>query len=380
MSRLVNYEVASLKRQIARYQQQQKESTRKANDSQTNARSLKIKFEEQCQEFGIEGKDVHSELTQVLSTQLPVLFTQVESLVVHVQSALEYYQTFRESTVSSESQVLSLLSFFIKNGNVTVYEWKNGIPPPLSTDPNVKTEPESSPSDNNGELEIDWGDLGGIGEGGEPSGDIDFGDGDIDYDISLEQVDLTGITIEDGGNSLGTVSQYPTVLEDFNTRNMLLDDLMELFEFTKQRINETVGRGEGGGGGGFVLQVDLPSSVQGYSSKDIEEMSCNVSSVIDSLTNKKSQQLLLMLGSQSYLDRLSSQLIRQQELSRRASSLVSEYTYKIKEASELQTECEGSLSLLVADVKKIKIMVSKEISKKYNDRIVNITGDINQLF
>ena len=77
---------------------------------------------------------------------------------------------------------------------------------------------------------------------------------------------------------------------------MLLDDLMELFEFTKQRISETVGRG----GGGWVLQVDLPSSVQGYSSQDIEEMSCNVSSVIDALTNKKSQQLLLMLGSQRY--------------------------------------------------------------------------------
>ena len=66
---------------------------------------------------------------------------------------------------------------------------------------NAKTEPESSPPDNNGGLEIDWGDLGGIGEGEEPSGDIDFGDGDIEYDISLEQVDLTGITIEDGGNS-----------------------------------------------------------------------------------------------------------------------------------------------------------------------------------
>ena len=95
---------------------------------------------------------------------------------------------------------------------------------------------------------------------------------------------------------VGRASQYPTILEDFNTRNMLLDDLMELFEFTKQRISETVGRG----GGGWVLQVDLPSSVQGYSSQDIEEMSCNVSSVIDALTNKKSQQLLLMLGSQRY--------------------------------------------------------------------------------
>lgn len=95
------------------------------------------------------------------------------------------------------------------------------------------------------------------------------------------------------------LSQYPTILEDFNTRNMLLDDLMELSEFTKQRIID-MNPNETGGGGGLVLQVDLPSSVQGYSSQDMQDMLCNVSAVIDKLTNKKSQQLLLMLGSQRY--------------------------------------------------------------------------------
>ena len=95
------------------------------------------------------------------------------------------------------------------------------------------------------------------------------------------------------------MSQYPTILEDFNTRNMLLDDLMELSEFTKQRIID-MNPNETGGGGGLVLQVDLPSSVQGYSSQDMQDILCNVSAVIDKLTNKKSQQLLLMLGSQRY--------------------------------------------------------------------------------
>lgn len=95
------------------------------------------------------------------------------------------------------------------------------------------------------------------------------------------------------------LTQYPTILEDFNTRNMLLDDLMELSEFTKQRIID-MNPNETGGGGGLVLQVDLPSSVQGYSSQDMQDMLCNVSAVIDKLTNKKSQQLLLMLGSQRY--------------------------------------------------------------------------------
>lgn len=54
-------------------------------------------------------------------------------------------------------------------------------------------------------LEIDWGNLGGVEEegGGEgASGDIDFGDGDIDYDVLVDtDIDLAGITVEDGGDS-----------------------------------------------------------------------------------------------------------------------------------------------------------------------------------
>lgn len=69
---------------------------------------------------------------------------------------------------------------------------------------------------------------------------------------------------------------------------------MELLEFTKQRVNEC--QYESGG----VLQVDLPSSVQGYSSEDVQDMVDKINTVIGKLTNKKTKQLLLMLGSQRY--------------------------------------------------------------------------------
>ena len=111
MSRLVNYEVASLKRQITRYQQQQKvtlphplspsfslilspfalslhsfakqESARKANDSQTNARSLRIKFEEQCQEFGIEV----CEILRLCTLSLCIV-NIVHALIEHLASII----------------------------------------------------------------------------------------------------------------------------------------------------------------------------------------------------------------------------------------------------------------------------------------------------
>lgn len=69
---------------------------------------------------------------------------------------------------------------------------------------------------------------------------------------------------------------------------------MELLEFVKQRVSEL--SSDAGG----LLQVDtqLPLSLQAHSSKDVQEMIGNVMLVLDKLTNKRIQQLLLMLGSQ----------------------------------------------------------------------------------
>lgn len=54
------------------------------------------------------------------------------------------------------------------------------------------------PQQNEDELVIDWG---GLGNANEDEGGIDFGEGEIDYDITL---DLSGITVEDGGDTITT--------------------------------------------------------------------------------------------------------------------------------------------------------------------------------
>jgi hypothetical protein len=81
-------------------------------------------------------------------------------------------------------------------------------------------------------------------------------------------------------------------LEDYKTRNALLDDLMELLEFVKQRVADSSSEG------GNVLAVELPSEVQGYSSDEVNGMVEMVSRVVDKMIDSRTQKLLLMLGSQ----------------------------------------------------------------------------------
>ena len=91
-------------------------------------------------------------------------------------------------------------------------------------------------------------------------------------------------------------SQYPTILEDFQCRNALMNDIMEVYEFLRQRNVELTSAESG------ILQVStqLPETLQVHSSEDLVSMISAVSLVIEKMTNKRTQQLLLMLDSQRY--------------------------------------------------------------------------------
>ena len=55
-----------------------------------------------------------------------------------------------------------------------------------------------------------------MANGNEDEGGIDFGEGEIDYDITLDQVDLSGITVEDGGDTITTCKKIH-VMQDYCT-------------------------------------------------------------------------------------------------------------------------------------------------------------------
>lgn len=67
--------------------------------------------------------------------------------------------------------------------------------------------------------------------------------------------------------------------------------------------------------------------------------------------------MLWTIISYSYLDRLSLQLVRQQELSQRALSSAIDHTHKIEEASQQQQGFEEELKVLVQKTKRIKELV-----------------------
>ena len=54
---------------------------------------------------------MYNELTQLLTTQLPVLYSEVESLAVHVESALLYYQAFRHCTIVPRRYIVKLVMY-----------------------------------------------------------------------------------------------------------------------------------------------------------------------------------------------------------------------------------------------------------------------------
>ena len=67
--------------------------------------------------------------------------------------------------------------------------------------------------------------------------------------------------------------------------------------------------------------------------------------------------MVVNLNFYSYLDRISSQLLHQKEMSQRATSLAVDHTYKIKESGQLQIQYEDELKTLVQETKRIKNLV-----------------------
>ena len=109
--------------------------------------------------------------------------------------------------------------YILTHGDVTVYEWKHDEPPPNQNQNETGIKLENG--NENGDFEIDWGDLSassgdqqdstaaaGI-DFGEP--EIDFGESEIDFGTDI---DLSTITIEDSGEvgeqTIGAVATKTT--------------------------------------------------------------------------------------------------------------------------------------------------------------------------
>lgn len=95
LMQLVNYDLAALKKQEARYQQQAKNLQQRRKEFAGSAAASRAKYKAACSDLGIDGTYLHDEIA-ALARSLPALFDKAVALLRRdeFQRACDYYAAF----------------------------------------------------------------------------------------------------------------------------------------------------------------------------------------------------------------------------------------------------------------------------------------------
>lgn len=382
--RNVNYEIPSLKKQIAKCQQLQQEYSRKEEEGQAGAAEMREQFYHSCKQYGITGDNVRRELLALVK-DLPSQLAEIGAGAQALGEAIDLYQACVGFVCESPTeQVLPMLRFVQRRGNSTVYEWRMGTEPSVVERPHLEELPEQVEED-----VIDWGDFGvEVAAEGTDSG-ISAQAAGIDWGISLESdskeaggdgIDwgddaaLQITVLEAGTQAPEGVARGPdalTLLEYPETRNQFIDELMELEIFLSQRAVEMSEEAD-------ILSVSqfqlAPAILQGQTKEKMVTMVSTLQDLIGRLTSLRMQHLFMILASPRYVDRVTGflqQKLKQSQLLALKKELM---VQKQQEALQEQAALEPKLDLLLEKTKELQKLIEADISKRYGGRPVNLMG------
>ncbi|XP_053944421.1 CDK5 regulatory subunit-associated protein 3 [Cuculus canorus] len=378
--RSISYEIPSLRKQISRCQQAQQDFTRREEECQLGAAELRERFFTSCKQYGITGDNVRQELLALVK-DLPSLLSEIAAGAGALSEAIELYQACVEFVCESSAElVVPLLRHVGKRGNTTVYEWRTGLQPLRVERPAAEEVPEPPKEDT-----IDWGDFtleptsagdGAQGEGIdwgitlEPDpqvpGGINWGDGESE-EVQIAVLEA-GTEVPEG---VACGSEALTLLENTETRNQFIDELMELELFLSQRLAEMEEEADIVAVSQFQL---APAALQGQSSARLGSLLGSARALLGQLCTRSMQHLFMILASPRYVDRVSEllrQKLKQAELLLAKKEAMSQ---KRLEALAEQGALEPKLDRLLEKTKELQKLIEADISKRYSGRPVNLMG------
>ncbi|XP_074653512.1 CDK5 regulatory subunit-associated protein 3-like [Tubulanus polymorphus] len=389
LTRNVNYEIPSLKKQIAKCKQTHDETIKKEAEYVTLENEFKQKYHAACKQMDIPGVRIKTELMALLN-DLPSELDNVVKSTSNLSSAVEYCRSFVQFISGSsnhQSSSFRMLDHLMTKGNTTIYEWKNGEAPRRveETPLDIEFEDEEEKSD-----QIDWGtedlDLGNLESALDnitfEEGAIDFGDGD-GGEIDWGDVESVDIQVEDGGDTIDiAVEEEPgvakgndalSILDDTETRNLFLDDLYELQAFFHQRLDDLNGHTD------TICDImfqSAPSELQ-LDVSAVEKMLARIDDVLQLINATKMQHMLTIRSFPRYVHRLAENMKQHMSQAEKYHQMQKLMVEKRDEMREEEKRMEPKVKLIRNKTLELKKQIESEISKKYKNRPVNIMGEIN---
>ncbi|KAH7697804.1 HSF-27 protein [Aphelenchoides avenae] len=365
LQRLVQYEIPGLRKQVAKCEQNTGEFERKERDYARQATDSRRNYENELAKMGLKGENIRKELIN-LAAGLPEFLAEITTHIAKLADPVAYYAEFRKYTDPSaaDEQFLPLVNLLIGRGrDITVYEWKHGKEPTSVERPTLAyDEPQGNGKENGGDTngdDIDFGDEDAI----------DFGD-DVDLDIVVVG-DEKGVA--DDGVARG--DEALTLLESRDTRALIVAELDELLSFLSFRNIDDM---SSSASDVYLAAITVrPEAVAKVKTNDIEQWIGAVSSIISAVTDSQKTHLFKIRSSPQYVEELAAQLEQKRLLEQRYHRLEALMVEKQKAAVDEARKKQEYADMLADNARTLHAQVESEISSRYNNREVNIMGEIS---